>query len=168
MQIVAGGVFAEFLHVGLAVEAAPRRSKWPGGPQGVSALGSLTGTYVFDAGSEKDMRLREGVLCAGLLLVGRYVFACEQQPVHFQAIAMSHRIVQRTPMVLQGHAMRIKGTIELLVVVGDDGKPFCISVIRGHPILTSTAIANVKQWRFRPYHKNRKLVRYSGTLVVST
>lgn len=79
---------------------------------------------------------------------------------------MSHRIVQRTPMVLQGHVVRIKGTIELLVVVGDDGKPSCISVLHGHLILTSTAMASVKGWRFRLYHQNRKVVTYSGALVL--
>lgn len=109
---------------------------------------------------------RVAMVCAGLLLVGHCVFACEQQLLHFQAHAMSHRVVQRTPMVLQGHAIRIKGTIELLVVVGEDGKPSCISVVRGHPILTSTAIASVKEWRFRPYHKSRKVVQYSGALVL--
>ena len=109
---------------------------------------------------------RVPMVCAGLLLVGSSVFACEQQRVHFQAVAMSHRIVERTPMVLQGHAVRINGTIELLVVVGKDGKPSCISVMRGHPILTSTAIPSVTEWRFRPYHKNRKMVTYSGALVL--
>ena len=71
-------------------------------------------------------------------------------------------------MVLQGHVVRIKGTIELLVLVGEDGKPSCISVVRGHPVLTSTAIASVKEWRFRPFHKNRKVITYSGALVLDT
>ena len=113
-----------------------------------------------------DMWHRLAVVCAALVLVGDCVFACEQQPAHFQAVAMSHRVVQRTPMVLQGHAVRIKGTIELLVVIGEDGTPSCISVVRGHPILTSTAIDSVKEWRFRLYHKNRKVVTYSGVLVL--
>ena len=110
------------------------------------------------------MRSALAVFCAGLLLVGKCVFACEKQPVHLQAAAMSHHIIRRTPMVLQGHSVRIKGTIELLVVVGNDGKPSCISVVRGHPILTSTAIASVKEWQFRPYHQNSKVVTYSGAL----
>jgi hypothetical protein len=112
------------------------------------------------------MRLPAAVVCVGLLLVGERVFACEKQAVHFDAVAMSQRIVQRTPIVLQGHVARINGTIELLVVVGDGGIPSCISVVRGHPILTSTAIASVKEWRFRPYPKNRKQVTYSGALVL--
>jgi len=112
------------------------------------------------------MRQRLAVACVGLLLVGECVFACEQQPLHLQADAMSHRIVKRTPMMFQGHIARIQGTIKLLVVVAEDGKPSCLLVVRGHPILTSTAIASVKEWRFRPYRENRKLVTYSGTLVL--
>jgi len=112
------------------------------------------------------MRLLASVVCVGLLLVGDCLFACEKQSVHFEAVQMSHRIVKRTPMVLQGHAVRIKGTIELLVVVGEDGKPSCISIVRGHPILTSTAIASVREWLFSPYQTNRKPVGYSGTLVL--
>ncbi|MGE0405301.1 MAG: energy transducer TonB [Candidatus Korobacteraceae bacterium] len=82
------------------------------------------------------------------------------------AEALSPRIVNRTRITLQGHAARLAGTIELLVVIGPNGKPTCISVVRGHPILTSTAIASVKDWKFRPYRTNRKLVHYSGTLVL--
>ena len=63
------------------------------------------------------------VVCEVLFLVGECLFACEKQPVHFQAVEMSHRIFKRTPMLLQGHGVRIKGTIELLVVVGIDGRP---------------------------------------------
>jgi Gram-negative bacterial TonB protein C-terminal len=112
------------------------------------------------------MRQAFAIVWAGLFLFGECLFACETQPVHFQAAAMLHRILKRTPMVLQGHVVRIKGTIELLVVVSNDGTPSCISVVRGHPILTSAAIASVKEWRFRPYRKNRKRVTYSGALVL--
>ena len=48
-------------------------------------------------------------------------------------------------MLLQGHIARIQGTIELLVVVAEDGRPSCLLVVRGHPILTSAAIATVLQ-----------------------
>lgn len=112
------------------------------------------------------MRRTLAEVWAVLFLVGECLFACEKQPVHFQAPAMSHRIVKRTPMLIQGHGVRIKGTIELLVVVGIDGRPSCISVMRGHPILTSTAIASVKDWRFSPHRKAHKHVTYSGVLVL--
>jgi TonB family protein len=104
------------------------------------------------------MRRALAIVCAGLFLFGEWLFACEKEPLDFQAAAMSNRIVKRTPLVLQGLIARIEGTINLRVVVGEDGRPSCISVVRGHPILTSSAIASVKEWRFRPYRKNRKLV----------
>ena len=91
-----------------------------------------------------DMQRRLAFVFAGLLLLGASAFACEEQSVHLQAAAMTQRIAKRTPMMLQGHAVRIEGTIELMVIVEEDGKPSCISVVRGHPILTSTAIASVK------------------------
>ena len=44
------------------------------------------------------MRRTLAGVCAVLLLVGECLFACEKQPVHFQAAAMLHRIVNRTQM----------------------------------------------------------------------
>jgi outer membrane biosynthesis protein TonB len=79
---------------------------------------------------------------------------------------MANRIAKRTPIVVQAHVARISGSIELLVEVDIDGKPSCISILQGHPILTSAAIPSVKDWRFRPYHAKGKLVRYSGSLVI--
>ncbi len=71
-------------------------------------------------------------------------------------------------MMLQGHHARLTGNTELLVVVNKKGKPICISVLHGHPILTSTAISSVKDWRFRPYVVEGKLKKYSGSLVIES
>jgi TonB family protein len=71
-------------------------------------------------------------------------------------------------MMVQGHHARLTGNIELLVVVDEQGKPTCISVLSGHPILTSTAISSVRNWRFRPYYVKNKLKRYSGLLVIDS
>jgi TonB-like protein len=71
-------------------------------------------------------------------------------------------------MLLQGHHVRIAGNIELLVVVNKEGKPACISVVRGHPLLTSVAIPSVKDWRFLPYSSNDRLKQYSGFLVLES
>jgi hypothetical protein len=91
---------------------------------------------------------------------------CEKEALHLTSQEMSERIVTRTPMMLQGHHARLAGNIELLVVVDKQGKPICISVLRGHPILTSTAISSIKDWRFRPYAVKGKLKKYSGSLVI--
>jgi Gram-negative bacterial TonB protein C-terminal len=93
---------------------------------------------------------------------------CQNEAVHLAAQEMSERIVTRTPMMVQGHHARLTGNIELLVVVDEQGKPTCISVLSGHPILTSTAISSVRNWRSRPYYVKNKLKRYSGPLVIES
>jgi hypothetical protein len=93
---------------------------------------------------------------------------CQKEAVHLTSQEMSERIVTRTPMMVQGHHARLAGSIELLVVVDKQGRPNCISVVRGHPILTSTAISSVKDWRFRPYSVKGNLKRYSGSLVIES
>jgi Gram-negative bacterial TonB protein C-terminal len=111
-----------------------------------------------------------------VLLLGRIaepsdkkaVQLCQEEAVHFTSQEMSQRIVTRTPMTVQGHHARLAGSIELLVVVDELGKPICISVVRGHPILTSTAITSVKDWRFRPYSMKGKRKKYSGSLVIDS
>ncbi len=104
--------------------------------------------------------------CVAVILLSQYLPGCEKQSVHLRANAMSRRVVKRAPMMLQGQHVRIGGNVELLVVVGSDGKPSCVSAVRGHPMLIAAAIDSVKHWRFRPYRKNRMLVNYSGALVL--
>ncbi len=55
-----------------------------------------------------------------------------------------------------------------MVVVDNHGEPICISVVRGHPLLTSTAISSVKDWRFRPYSAKGKPKNYSGSLLIES
>jgi Gram-negative bacterial TonB protein C-terminal len=93
---------------------------------------------------------------------------CQNVVVHLTSQEMSERIVTRTPMMVQGHHTRLAGNIELLVAVDEHGKPICISVLRGHPILTATAVSSVKNWRFRPYSVKSKLQTYSGSLVIES
>ena len=106
------------------------------------------------------------VVCTAVLLLFHIAHACERQSVHLQAEEMSKRTVMRTPIVPQANVARIAGSIELFLVVDGDGKPSCISVVRGHPILTSAAVSTVKHWRFRPYRVKGKLVTYSGSLLI--
>ena len=104
--------------------------------------------------------------CVAVLFTWHCATACEKQPVHLSAEQITRRIAQRTPIVVQAHVARISGTVELLVEVDTQGKSSCVSILRGHPILTSAAVLSVKEWRFRPYHTKEKLVAYSGPLVI--
>jgi len=53
-------------------------------------------------------------------------------------------------------------------VIDKDAKPTCISVVRGHPLLTSVAISSVKGWRLLPYSANGKRRTFSGFLVLES
>src|SRR5215469_15637513 len=129
-------------------------------------VGVLSRNLVRRGGVIRHMRneLIVGSLVA--LLSGQCAIACKKHSVHLSAEQMANRIVKRTPIVVQAHVARIAGSIELQVEVDTDGKPACISVLRGHPILTSAAVASLKDWRFLPYHSMGKLMMYSGSLVL--
>lgn len=49
---------------------------------------------------------------------------------------------------------RIQGTVNLNVVVDQDGNVQDISLISGHPMLVPAAIEAVKQWKYQPYLVN--------------
>lgn len=104
--------------------------------------------------------------CVAVLLLSNWCAACEKRSVNLRAEEMSKRIVTRSPIVPQAHVARITGSIELFLEIDADGKPSCISVVRGHTILTSPAVSGVKDWRFQPYRVKGKPGGYSGSLVV--
>jgi periplasmic protein TonB len=45
----------------------------------------------------------------------------------------------------------IAGTVQLHAIIAKDGSIQSLSVISGHPILATAALAAVAQWRYRPY-----------------
>jgi len=45
----------------------------------------------------------------------------------------------------------IKGKVILGIIINKKGKVINTKVFRGHPVLASSALQAVKQWRFKPY-----------------
>jgi periplasmic protein TonB len=45
----------------------------------------------------------------------------------------------------------IAGTVQLHAIIAKDGSIQSLSVISGHPILATAALAAVEKWRYRPY-----------------
>ena len=58
------------------------------------------------------------------------------------------RVVPRYPEIAR--IARISGTVELLVLIGQDGRVKSIEVLSGNPMLAASAKAGVEQWRYRP------------------
>ena len=65
-----------------------------------------------------------------------------------------------------GHGLRLHGVISLRIVVDQDGKPTCITVISGHPLMIGVAIESVKEWKFRPLTIRGEKKGFCGLLKI--
>lgn len=66
----------------------------------------------------------------------------------FQEGQLVKRIIPQYPPIAR--IARISGTVELLVLIGQDGRVRSIEVLSGNPRLAASAKAGVEQWRYRP------------------
>ena len=62
---------------------------------------------------------------------------------------------------------RVQGTVVLQAVIGKDGTIENLRVVSGHPMLTSSALEAVKQWRYKPYYLNGEPVEVDTTINVN-
>jgi periplasmic protein TonB len=58
------------------------------------------------------------------------------------------RVIPTYPQIAR--VARISGTVELLVLVGRDGRVLSVQVLSGSPLLAAAAKQAVEQWRYRP------------------
>ena len=71
-----------------------------------------------------------------------------QRSEKFQEGQLIQRVVPQYPEIAR--IARISGTVELLVLIGQDGSVKSVDVLNGNPMLAATAKAAVEQWRYRP------------------
>ena len=62
---------------------------------------------------------------------------------------------------------RIQGAVVLQAVIGKDGAIQNLHVISGHPMLTTSALDAVKQWRYKPYFLNGEPVEVDTQITVN-
>src|SRR5208283_3732702 len=62
---------------------------------------------------------------------------------------------------------RVQGTVVLQALIGKDGTIQNLHVVSGHPMLTSSALEAVKQWRYKPYYLNNEPVEVETTINVN-
>jgi TonB family protein len=66
--------------------------------------------------------------------------------------ASAHRIHTVTPKYPQEAKRKgIEGKVRLEALIGQDGKVENLKPIEGDPLLTESALAAVKKWRFKPF-----------------
>ena len=62
---------------------------------------------------------------------------------------------------------RVSGTVELLGVLGTDGRIHELKVLRGHPLLINAALDAVRQWIFQPTLLNGQAVEVAAPITVN-
>ena len=62
---------------------------------------------------------------------------------------------------------RVSGTVELLGVLGTDGRIHELKVLRGHPLLVNAALDAVRQWIFEPTLLNGQPVEVAAPITVN-
>lgn len=62
---------------------------------------------------------------------------------------------------------RVSGTVELLGVLGTDGRIHELKVLRGHPLLVGAALDAVRQWVFEPTLLNGQAVEVAAPITVN-
>ena len=62
---------------------------------------------------------------------------------------------------------RVSGTVELLGVLGTDGRIHELKVLRGHPLLVNAALDAVRQWIFEPTMLNGQAVEVAAPITVN-
>jgi TonB family protein len=61
---------------------------------------------------------------------------------------------------------RVKGTVLLYAVIGEDGRIRDVKALCGPPILVPAALDAIRQWRYRPYELNGAPVAVETTINV--
>lgn len=90
-------------------------------------------------------------------------------PVHLDKKAAHALVVkpvepQYPPEARVGH---IQGSVELRVIVGEDGRVHALHIIKGHPMLAPAAYNAVRQWEFKPYVENGKTFPVDTNVTVT-
>ena len=106
----------------------------------------------FDSGLPPGISDNPGGLGNGLAPIERPRSAASvriiQRSEKFEEGQLTQRVVPQYPEIAR--IARISGTVELLVLVGQDGRVKSVEVLSGNPMLAATAKAAVEQWHYRP------------------
>ena len=70
---------------------------------------------------------------------------------------------QYPPMAKQ---LRMQGSVELEVLVGETGEVQKVDIVSGNAVLTGAAVQAVKRWRFKPFLEGGKAIRVLAPLTV--
>ena len=93
--------------------------------------------------------------------------AAEREPVspNVPEVHQTQTIDASYPLL--GQHMRVQGSVVLQAVVGPDGIIENLRVLSGPAVLTTAAQQAVREWRFKPYLQNGRLVETKARITVN-
>ncbi len=94
--------------------------------------------------------------------------AAPAHPGTVSALVLQSRLVRRVDPVYPEFAKRsrIEGSVYLRITVNENGRVSRAEVIRGHPLLTQSALDAVRQWKYTPTLLHGRAVPVNGTVVI--
>lgn len=75
---------------------------------------------------------------------------------------LSHSVEPSYP----AHASGAEGTVVVKVVIDENGRVTGARAVEGNPALVESAVAAVKQWRYRPYIRDGKAVPFQTIVLI--
>jgi periplasmic protein TonB len=78
---------------------------------------------------------------------------------------LTHKVMPDYPQAAKSAHMQ--GTVVLAAVIGKDGAVKDLKVVSGPPVLAQSAMAAVKQWRYKPYYLNGQATEVDTTINVN-
>ncbi len=77
-------------------------------------------------------------------------------------------VTSKTKPAYNGIASQLKlsGSVDLDVIIAEDGTVETVTVVRGNPILAKLATDAIKQWKFIPFKADGKAIKVVSEIVM--
>jgi protein TonB len=79
--------------------------------------------------------------------------------------ALIHKVQPQYPAIAR--AMHLAGTVRLRAIIGADGGVRQVDVISGNTLLVQSAVAAVREWRYRPTMLNGEPMEVETFITVN-
>jgi hypothetical protein len=175
---------------GLSIRMFRQTKTIPAGAQGNSAPLTITDEYWYSDDLQMNVRIkhqdpRHGTQVVTLTQLNRE----EPDPKLFEiptgysvndqretqgavqisaAVAeanLTERVEPQCPALAK--AAQVHGSVEFMVVIGEDGSVKSAQLVRGHPLLVDAARQALLQWKYHPTLLNDKAISVSAPVTVS-
>ena len=154
------------LHVDDLAEAPPTGPFVVGGIEGAATRGGASGSIIGDIIGSVGPAVPAYHPPIPVVNVAPAP-AAPAKPARITQLQMAEPIQRVQPVYPPlARAGRIQGTVELMGVLGTDGRIHEIKVISGHPFLSKAAVDAVMQWVYRPTLLNGQPVEVQAPIKV--